>query len=174
MVFLLLAPSAWAKKIEKPERRDISADDRYDLCVRQMKRGSYTKALEHCQKVRNYYRDDPVSLDAELTIADIYFKRGDFEQSRMAYEDFTRLHPRSKKLDYVVWRTGQAIYRRSSKWAGRDQAPTRQAVNTWTGFDSRFPESLWKDEVAKLMGRARDRLANKELYIARFYARRGK
>ncbi len=149
-----------------------SAVELYDLGLRQMRRGNYTKALESFNRVRNYHRDDPVSVQAQLAIAELHFKKKDFEAARYAYEEFAALHPRHKDLDLVVYRMGLSIYKRASKFAGRDQTATRSAVNVWTGFDSRFPKSDYLPEVTKLLGRARDRLANKELWVARFYARK--
>lgn len=151
---------------------DLSPQERYELGLKYMKRGYYTRALEEFNRVRNYHRDDPASVLAELAIADMYFKKGDFEQARLAYEDFARLHPRHKEMDYVVYKTGLSVYRRAPKFAGRDQTATQHAVNTWTGFQTRFPDSEHLSEVERLLGKARERLATKEWVIARFYARR--
>lgn len=119
--------------------------------------------------MRNFHRDDPVSVLAELAVADIYYKRGDFEQARLAYEDFVRLHPRHPQVDYAVWNIGLCWYKVAPRWAGRDQTPTKQAVNVWTGFDGRFPDSTHTPEVADRLDKARTRLAAKEVSIARFY-----
>lgn len=153
-------------------RHQPTAQELYEQGIRQMRRGSYTKALESLNRVRNYYRDDPISVKAQLAIADLQFKKGDYEQARFSYEEFASLHPRHEDLDYVTWRIGQSIWKRSPKTAGRDQTATKSAVNAWTGFDARFPDSEWRDDVARLLGRGRERLASKELFIARFYARR--
>jgi len=148
-------------------------DELYEDCVKNAERGYYTKALEVCNQVRNVYRDSPLSTLAEVTIADVYFKRGDYEQARIAYEDFARLHPKHERMDYVTYRMGLTIFKRAPGAAGRDQAPTRQAVNVWTGFNTRYPDSQHGSEVQGMLDKARDRLARKELHIAAFYARRG-
>lgn len=171
LVLLILSVSPFAAADAAPIR-SMSAVELYELGLRQMRRGNYTKALESFNRVRNYHRDDPVSVQAQLAIAELHFKKKDFEQARFAYEEFSALHPRHKDLDLVVFRTGLSIFKRASIYAGRDQAATRSAVNVWTGFDARFPESDHSDEVAELLLRARDRLANKELWVARFYARK--
>ena len=88
------------------ETRDETASALYEKGLRAMRRGYYTKALEHFNRVRNYHRDDPVSMQAELAIADLYFKQSDFEAARYAYEDFARLHTRHKHLDYVNYQGG--------------------------------------------------------------------
>ena len=154
------------------QSQSMTAEERYEKGLRHMRTGYLTKALEEFQRVRNYHRDDPVSVLAELAIADVYYKKGEYEQARLAYEDFARLHPRHENLDYVVFRKGLSIYKRASVFAGRDQTSTRQAVNTWTGFDRRFPDSEHIAEVETLLGKSRDRLAQKELWVAKFYAKR--
>ena len=141
----------------------------YERGLRAMRRGYYTRALEDFNRVRNYHRDDPISVKAQLAIADVYFKKHDFEQARFAYEEFATYHPRHENLDYVTFQIGLSIYRRAPKASGRDQTATRSAVNVWSGFQSRFPGSSYAGDVDDYLERARDRLAKKELRIARFY-----
>jgi len=151
---------------------DLSPSDRYELGMKYMRRGYYTKALEQFNRLRNYHRDDPASVKAELQIAEIYFKQSDFDQARYAYEDFARLHPRHPDLDLVTYRLGLAIWKRAPSAAGRDQTATRRAISTWSGFETRFPESEHLAEVSENLDIARERLARKELWVARFYAKR--
>lgn len=173
MIFALLlgllglSPRAYAAPKPAP-----TADVLYEQGLRQMRRGYYTKALESFNRVRNYHRDDPLSVKAQLAIADLHFKKGDFEQAKFAYEEFASLHPRHEDLDYVTFRIGHSIYKRAAKFAGRDQSSTRSAVNVWTGFDARFPDSAHREDVERLLNRGRERLATKELFVARFYARK--
>lgn len=166
VLLALLAPAHAAPKHQP------TAEELYEQGLRQMGRGYYQKALESFNRVRNYHRDDPASVKAQLAIADLHFKKGDFEQAKFAYEEFAQLHPRHENLDYVTWRIGLSVYKRAPKFAGRDQTPTRTAVNTWTGFDARFPESKHLEDVQKLLERGRDRLASKELFVAKFYVRK--
>lgn len=172
LILLLLASLVFSPDAYAAPKRAPTAEELFDQGLKQMRRGYYTKALESFNRVRNYHRDDPVSLKAQLAIADLHYKKGDFEQARFAYEEFASLHPRHENLDYVTFRIGQSIYRRAAKFAGRDQTATKSAVNVWTGFDSRFPESKYLDDVNRLLARGRNRLAAKELYVAKFYARR--
>jgi outer membrane protein assembly factor BamD len=141
----------------------------YELGLRYLNRASYTKALEQFNRVRTYYRDDPVALKAELAIADIHYRKDEWDAARIAYEDFMRAHPRYGELDYVVFRLGMVLYKKAPLIASRDQQWTRQAVNTWAGFSARFPESRHLPEVDKHLRRARERLARKEYVIADFY-----
>jgi outer membrane protein assembly factor BamD len=172
LVCVVLALLGGSSPASAAPRHQPTAEELYEQGLRQMRRGSHTKALESLNRVRNYYRDDPISVKAQLAIADLQFRKGDYEQARFSYEEFAGLHPRHEDLDYVTWRIGQSIWKRAPKTAGRDQTATKSAVNVWTGFDARFPDSEWRDDVAHLLGRGRERLANKELFVAKFYVRR--
>lgn len=171
-LLLLCVPAHAARRDRKADRTPASAEELYEQGLRAMQRGYYTRALEKFNRVRNYHRDDPLSVKAQLAIADVHFKKGDLAQARFAYEEFASYHPRHENLDYVTYRIGLSIYRDASRLAGRDQTATRSAVSAWTGFSSRFPESEYGEDVERLLQRSRDRLARKELFIARFYADR--
>ncbi len=157
----------------KPGARERqSVAQQYELGLKYMKRGVYLRALEQFNRVRNYYRDDPHAVKAELAIGDVYFKKAEWDQARMAYEDFARMHPRHPDLDYVVYRIGLSMYKKAPKAAGRDQTWTRQSLHAWSGFTSRFPDSKYRPEVEAKLTECRERLALKELWVARFYKRR--
>lgn len=169
--WMVASAPVWAQPA-KTAASELTPDELVDLGLKQLKRGNFTKALTTLQRVRNYYRDDPASVRAQLAIADLHFKKRDFEQARFAYEEFRDLHPRHPDMDYVTWRIGLSVYKRASKFAGRDQAATQTAVNVWSGFERRFPESEHREDVTGLLAKGRERLARKELYVAKFYLRR--
>lgn len=170
---LLLALCLWfVVAPAHAERERLTAQEAYELGQRYVKRGYYVKALEQFNRVRTYFRDDPYALKAELAIADMSFKKNEWDAARLAYEGFMRAHPRYPELDYVLWRLGECMEKKAPTVAAKDQTWTRQAVTTWTGFLARYPESTYGDEVQRSLTRARNRLARKELLIARFYAQR--
>ncbi len=153
-------------------RRRLSVEEQYNLGVRYSKRGYYVKALEEFNRIRNNFRDDPYAVKAELAIADVYYNKAEWDQARLAYEDFMRMHPRHESLDYVVLRIGESYYKKAPKIAARDQTWTREAINALGGFDRRFSSSEHSAEVAEMLAECQRRLARKELLIARFYVKR--
>lgn len=137
-----------------------------------LKAGLYDKAMSDFQELRNFHRDDPLSVRAQLSLAEIRFKKGEYDEARYAYEEFLQYHPRHPDLDFVVYRIGLSIWKRAPKLAGRDQSLSKAAVNRWSGFAQRFPQSTYIPSVERLSQRGLDRVAGKELFIARFYAKR--
>jgi outer membrane protein assembly factor BamD len=167
LLALLPRGAAWAGRNDR-----LTPQQQYDLGERYLKRGMYTKALEQFNRLRNYNRDDPIAVRAELAIADVYYKKSEFDQARSAYEDFERMHPRYDRIDYVLFREGMCIWKNSSAVAARDQTPTRDAVNVWSSFEARFPQSSYAPDVHAMLQKGRDRLAHKEYIIGAFYYRR--
>lgn len=157
---------------EAKQKPEPTLQEQFDEGIRAMKRANYTKALEILNKIRTYHRDDPLSIEAELAIADVYYKKGDWDQARVGYQDFARMHPRYRGLDYVYYRTGSTLAKKAPKVAARDQTWTIQARDTWKDFRTLFPDSQYADEVDQYLASAEERLARKELLIAQFYARR--
>tara|TARA_B110000037_G_scaffold195845_1_gene232513 strand:+ start:699 stop:1385 length:687 start_codon:yes stop_codon:yes gene_type:complete len=147
-------------------------EERYESGQRYLSRGYYERALEQFSTLRNYYRDSVYGLRAELAIADVYFKQGEWDLARVSYDEFVRLHPSSEDLDYAVYRLGLTSFKKASGVADRDQTWTQVSVNVWTGFDVRFPDSEYLVEVQEFLAAGRNRLALKQLRIARFYSNR--
>ena len=149
-----------------------TAQEQYDMGVKYMDRGNYTKAVEYFNVVRNYYRDDPLAQLAELGIADVYFKKTEWDLARYSYDDFRRRYPRHEQVDYATYQIGMTLYKKAPKFAGRDQKWTAQAIQSWKGFEKRFPESEYRVEVKEKRTECVERLAKKEIQVAEFYAKR--
>ena len=79
----------------------LTAQQTYELGERFARRGVTNKALEQFNRVRTYFRDDPYALKAELAIAELHYKKQEWDAARLAYEDFLRAHPRYVDLDIV-------------------------------------------------------------------------
>ncbi len=150
----------------------LPASDLYEQGLKAMQRGNWDKAILKFRELRNFHRDDPLSVKAQLALADIQFERGNFEEARYAYEEFATYHPRHESLDHVTFQIGMSIWKRAPKWAGRDQTTTRTALNSWSSFEARFPESGYTEQVHTLMGRGNARLASKVVWIGRFYQKK--
>lgn len=165
-VFLPSADAVAARK------KGLTVEEQYDLGQRYLKRGYYIKAVEQFNRIRNNYRDDPLAIEAELAIADVHFKKGEWDIARSSYDAFRRRYPRHQQIDYVVYQIGMTYYKKAPKFAGRDQTWTTQALASWTYFDERYPQSDHAVEVLELSEECDERLAKKELLITEFYVRR--
>lgn len=179
-LLLFCSPLLWSMPA-RAAKAEPTLQEQFDQGVRAMNRSNYTKALEILNKIRIYHQDSPLSVRASLAIADVYYKKGDYDQARLEYQDFVSLHPQGlpgeecqpyRCLDYVYFRIGSTLAKKAPKVAGRDQTWTVQARETWRNFRQLYPDSEYAVEVDEFLAEAEERLAKKELLIARFYAQR--
>lgn len=169
---LLLTVSTASAQDLFDRNKELTVEEKYELGLKYLKRGYYVKAQEQFNEIRNKHRDDPYAVKAELALADMHFKQNEWDLALWAYEDFLRLHPHHAEVPYVVYRKGLTQYKKAPRIAGRDQTWTKRAVDTWSSYGTLYPESENLEEVEELLGKARDRLARKELQIGRFYYQR--
>jgi outer membrane protein assembly factor BamD len=162
----------WLAEVAAAEDKAMGAEERYELGQKHLKRGYYAKAIEEFNHIRNYYRDDPMAIEAELSIADVYFKQSEWDQARLSYDEFRRRHPRHHRMDYVEYQLGLTLFKKASRIASRDQTWSQQALGFWAPFPKRHPDSEYLQDVVDSIEECEDRLAEKELLIAEFYARR--
>lgn len=176
--FLFIVFLAWLAHIGFPQNaqakrsKGLTVEEQYELGQRYLKRGYYIKAVEQFNRIRNNYRDDPLAIEAELAIADVHFKKGEWDIARTSYDAFRRRYPRHERIDYVVYQIGLTFYKKAPRFAGRDQTWTTQAINSWTRFEDKYTTSEYGVEVLELREECLERLAKKELRITEFYVRR--
>ncbi len=171
LLFVLTLGFSFVAPAEAAEEKTV--EERYEDGERFSRRGYYIKALEEFNTIRNLHREHPLAVQSELAIADVYYNQGEWDIARMAYDEFMRLHPRHERLDYAVFQLGMTSFEKAPRIAARDQTSTRHALNTWTGFGNRFPDSGYREVVEENIAICRNRLARKEMQIGYFYFRKG-
>jgi len=71
---------------------------------------NYGKAIESFQAIVDNYPYSEYEIDAELEIADAYFKDKKYEEALSYYRDFAELHPQHPKVPYTVLRSALCHY----------------------------------------------------------------
>jgi outer membrane protein assembly factor BamD len=116
-VGLWVAPTEALAAPQRPAQPGSVASGRtpqeiYDHAMKMLKRGLYDKAEIDFQELRNFHRDDPLSVRARLGVGDMHFQQGEYEEARFAYEEFASYHPRHPDMDYVTYRIGLCHWKR--------------------------------------------------------------
>jgi|CXWL01.1.fsa_nt_gi outer membrane protein assembly factor BamD len=142
---------------------------------------NYTEAARYFDYVRTKYPYLEISKDAELRLADTDFEHEQYPESRDRYRAFIRLHPTHAKVDYAAFRAALSHYKDMPSQLfflppaeEKDQADVKAALASMNDFVRTFPNSSHLDEAKTVIDEVRRRLAEHELYVARFYARRQK
>ncbi len=119
-------------------------------------------------------RQHPYSIwarRAQLMSAFNYYAARDYRKSIESARRFLSIHPGNRDAPYALYLIALSYYERISD-VTRDQAITRQALETLGELVRRYPDTAYADDARIKIDLVRDHLAGKEMEIGRFYQRR--
>lgn len=132
--------------------------------------GDYIESIRAWETVRDSFYSPELNLIAEMKIGQAYFNAEKYPEAAAAFEDFLKQHPNADRVPDALYYLGQSYYHQILS-ADRDQTATRNALATFQDLIKRFPNDPRTGEARRYTERCRDRLADNELYVARFYLR---
>ena len=136
-----------------------------------IKNDHYQLAIERLRIVKNKYPYSKYAVEAQLRIADVYFLQESYGEAAISYEGFRDLHPKHEKAAYAMFRIGKSYFNDRPGNVARDLTPNQKSLDAYNEFVKRFPESPQASDARADIHVLREELAEKELYIAKFYTR---
>lgn len=130
-------------------------------------------AREFFKQVTETYTQSPVRPDAKLGIGDTYIGEGSAESLVLAiaeFQEFLSFYPTHPRADYAQYKLGLAHFRQM-RAPQRDQTETRESIREFENFIVRYPNSSLLPEVRNHLREAKDRIAEAEFEVGRFYYR---
>jgi outer membrane protein assembly factor BamD len=169
---LLLSVAAVAAACSSDKVHVAPADDLYRQATEDYVDGNYGISIDTYKFLLDHYPLDARAEEVELRIADEQFANGAYPEAIASYTDFQRMHPTSTRLAEVEYKIGMA-YVAQMDTIDRD---LNAAANAHARFESvilRFPKSDYATRAKEQLKAVREHLASRELYVARFYAKKG-
>ena len=130
--------------------------------------GDYKSAIEHFEKLKDWYPFSKYAILAELKIADAHYQLEQYEEAIFAYQEFENLHPRNEAVPYVVYQIGRSHFDRIST-VDRDQTQAREALKTFRRLVSQFPADPYAKRAANHIQSCLKSLAGHDFYVGYFY-----
>lgn len=165
---MVLAACTTPKDASKPEPPEVL--HRQGLEALRGKR--FLTASKRFQEVDRKYPFSTMATKAQVNLIYAHFKREEYAEAISAAERFIRLHPSHRHAPYAFYMRGMAHYKQISS-AYQDQGRTREAITALQEVISRYPESDYAWEAERMLVLCRDRLAQQETVVARYYLDRG-
>jgi outer membrane protein assembly factor BamD len=163
----------------KPTTYSGAAEQRYMSAKENLDDSDYLEAIREFNAVRNKFPYSKYASLSELRIGDAYFDQEKFASAVEQYRNFLQLHPKHPEVAYANWRVALSFYKlMPGDWwllppaYERDLAKSKDAVREMSLFLKRYPDSKYAEQATKLVAKARRRLADHELYVAKFYLER--
>jgi len=107
-----------------------------------------------------------------LRIADTYFGEEKYDEARVEYQAFLNYHPVNKDAAYAQFQVALCSYNQLTT-IDRDPEPVHTAVKEFETLKNRYPKSAYEEQAIRYIALCRDRLAEYELYVGRFYHKKG-
>lgn len=110
----------------------------------------------------------PFATEAQLMMGDVSYAMENYEDAASYYTSFVAIHPSHPRAAYAQFQKGMSHFRDVLS-LDRDQASTRKALFAFEDLLVAYPGSVYAPRAAELISFLKNRLAEREFYIARFY-----
>jgi len=179
LILSCLVLAACSSNEKRPE--ELSEREFYEQAREAMEDNNFLIASERLQQLESRYPFGQYAEQSQLELIYTQHMMADMEGSLTSAERFIRLHPLHKQVDYAYYMRGLSVYELGfsfverytpSEQARRDPTPFRDAFNHFDELVRRYPESQYNEDAQKRMVFLRDRLAQYEIGVGRFYMKR--
>ena len=130
----------------------------------------YELIFETFREIQLRYTFSPFATLAEIRTADTYFKKEEYLQAIIEYDNFIKEHPGHNEVEYAMYQLALSNYKLKG---GKDRDPTfaREAIKWFTLFIEKYPGSQLVPDAEKRIVTCKDILAAREIHIGKFYLR---
>jgi|TARA_B100001057_G_scaffold462822_1_gene516150 outer membrane protein assembly factor BamD len=153
----------------------------YENAREAMTSGNFNEAEQNLDALETYYPFGRYAEQAQLDLIYARYQNLDLEGSRAAADRFLRLNPQSDHADYALYMRGLASYNLdiglAARYfpidvAARDPGEQLQSFRDFSELLNRYPDSQYVADARQRMIAVRNRMAELELYAARYYVKR--
>ncbi len=167
-VILIIFTACSDKKLLIPETEGEKLQILYNDAMELVKKRDFVDAAILFEDIERQYPYSKWSNQAQLMSGFCYYKSNMFNDSLDAIERFIALYPGSSKISYAYYLRALNYFEQISD-VERDQTTTAKAKQAFNEVINKFPNSEFATDALSRIDIINDRLAAKEMEIARYY-----
>lgn len=180
LLLVLLALTGCASQDERDMKS--GADQLYEKAHSAMESGNYRNAVTYYEALTARFPFSNQAKQAQLDLIYCYYKNGEPESAIDAATQFERENPSHPRVDYALYMRGLANFTGQTNsfyrlldvdLARRPPDKARESFSAFSQLVQRYPKSRYAPDARQRMVFLRDRLAEHENYVARYYFKRG-
>lgn len=177
---LALALAGCSGKNDRDSRS--TAEVLYEKARSSMDSGNYRNAIAYYEALGARYPFSNQTKQSQLDLIYCYYKNGERESAIDAALQFERENPTHSRVDYALYMRGLANFRGQHNalhrlfrvdLARRPPEGARESFSAFAQLLQRYPDSPYAADARQRMIFLRNRLAEHENYVARYYLERG-
>ena len=166
---------------ELPDERLVEKE-LYDQAQSRLKSASYSTAIISLESLESRFPFGRYAEQAQAELIYAYYMNSQFEASESAAQRFINLHPRHSHTGYAYYMKGLAAFTDDaglfsryfqSDLFKREIIMAQRSFDELSDFISRYPNSKYVPHAKQRMIYLRNLLAEHEIYVAKFYMKRG-
>ena len=159
-----------------------SPEQMYSDAADSLRAGNYKGAAEKLELLESRYPFSNPAKQGQLDLMYAYYKNYDLESAVDQADQFIRENPTHPRVDYAYYIRGLVYFESGANWLERvfradvTQRPPGEARKSLQAFKllvERYPKSPYAADARQRMVYLRNRLADYELAVARYYVKRG-
>ncbi len=177
---MLLLLTGCGNKDERDNRS--GAEELQERAQKSMGSGNFRNAIAYYEALVARFPFSNQSKQAQLDLIYAYYKNGDSDSCIEAAIQFERENPRHPRVDYALYMRGLAQFSGQHAWFHKLMnvnlalRPPVDAIESFSAFSQllkRFPDSRYAADARQRMVFLRNRLADHENHLAKYYLKRG-
>jgi len=160
---------------------ELDARQLYETALASLKNGNYMAAIRRLEALDLRYPFGAYSQQSQLDLIFAYHKQGNAPLALSTADRFIRQNPRHPNVDYAYYMKGlinfsteigffQELF--SAKLSQRDASSARKAFEDFSELVRRYPDSKYVPDARQRMIFLRNRLAEYEIHVAKYYMTR--
>ena len=162
--------------------RNATARQLYTTAHKQMVQNDMGNAAKSYEQLTSRFPFTTEARQARLDLIYVYYRKGDKDSAVDAADEFLREEPTNSSDDYAQYMKGLIYFERTpfslERWLGVDMArkPPTDALKSIAAFNvvvTQYPNSQYAHDALHRMTYERNRLAQYDIYVARWYIKRG-
>jgi outer membrane protein assembly factor BamD len=166
----------------KDEEEKSGVEQLYEKAHKSMESGNFKNAIQYYEALEARFPFANQSKQAQLDLIYCYYNDRQIEATVDAASTFERENPTHPRVDYALYMRGLAYFSGQSSWYHRwfnadlSERPPKNLQESFSAFAQliqRFPNSAYAADARQRMVFLRNRLADYELHVARYYMSRG-
>lgn len=179
MIFAALLTACAGKKKTAENLAQEQVEELYNKGKRAMNVGNYQFAVDYFRALESNFPYGEYTEQAKLDIIFAYDKSGKPDEAIEAADNFIKLYPTHRNVDYAYYMKGVASFEKKEsrmdqfmkggKAVVRDPEPYRNSLSAFNDLITRYPSSIYAEDARQRIVYIRNQLADRELAVAQFY-----
>lgn len=170
------------KSFRHHDDANLSPEAMYKVAQKYLNEGSYGAAVKALESLTARYPFSDPAKQARLDLIYGYYKQHEKESAVDAADSFIRENPTHPRLDYAYYMKGLVYFERDlnflERWMKVDisERPPQDLNKSLEAFQqviTRYPQSEYAADAHQRMIYIRNRLADYNIHVARYYVKRG-